>query len=108
MKPETLAELWGLIDYLVASRGYGTDTRKAINAILTRHVEQPVETEEQALSELRAWVNVDGKLRAATLSNVGVKLKDYREDREWFVVEGRNDPAAIREALRLAKELQDG
>jgi predicted RNA-binding Zn-ribbon protein involved in translation (DUF1610 family) len=44
MKPETLAEVWYLIDYLVASRGYGTDTRKAINAILSRHVEQPAET----------------------------------------------------------------
>jgi hypothetical protein len=35
---------------------------------------------------LEEWLREEGALRTRTQSNVSVKLKDYRADREWFAV----------------------
>lgn len=108
MKPETLAEVWRLIRHPSAANA------KAINAILARHVEQPAETEEQAAErELGAWLvahvcsswehgwstHPDGH----EVHTVALRLEAY-DPRDDFEGVGPTRAAAIREALRLAKE----
>jgi hypothetical protein len=106
MKPETLAEVWRLI------RHPSPANEKAINAILSRHVEQPAETEEQAAirAALTNIVAACCKIPMARPTDAGLECphcearagESCKPDCWWPTIEAAIDDG--REALRLAKE----
>jgi hypothetical protein len=117
MKLETQAEVWRLIDdYGTAvywSRDHDVDRiRSDINAILSRHVEQPAETEEQAAirAALTNIVAACCKIPMARPTDAGLECphcearagESCKPDCWWPAIEAAIDDG--REALRLAKE----